>query len=156
MTDDQFIAWLHRQGKPETRAQERWKYGDPSRHIRFERERGNNMRAIRKLDEAFQEKREPVDEILDIWAYWMALTDSNSSEALADPTDAKEFMSIGEAVDCMVNDLKRHQWWAIRKSRGFCSVWIFKDEHYEQHLLQAREILEKKMRAHIATARYFH
>lgn len=113
------------------------------------------MQAIRKLDEVFREKRDPVDEILEVWSYWMHLKDSSSSEPLADLCDAKEAMTIAEAVDCMINDLKRHQWWAIRKSRGFCSVWIFKEEHYEQHLMQAREILEKKMRSHIATRRYF-
>lgn len=155
MTEDQFRAWLLRQGKPKDRALEQYKYGDPANFVKYPREKDNNMQAIRKLDEVFHEKRNPVDEILDVWSYWMRLKDAAFSESLADPCDVKDAMTIAEAVETMVNDLKRHQWWAIRKSRGICSVWIFKDEHYENHLTQAREILEKKMRTHIATRRFF-
>ena len=50
MSDDQFRAWLIRQGKPESRAMESHRYGDPANHVKFEREkktkkvRGKGMR----------------------------------------------------------------------------------------------------------------
>jgi hypothetical protein len=63
VTDDQFIAWLHRQGKTEkSRAVESYKYGrDPASFVRFESERGRKMQ--RDIDE--------VEALLDLWAEWM-------------------------------------------------------------------------------------
>lgn len=154
---EEFIAWLHRQGKPQTRALRQWQYGDPAKHVKFESERGISMRHLVRKETAGDsfESLAPIDKLLTIWAEFISLRDSQVSTGLANPQDVKDFMRIGEAVEVMINDLKRHQWWAVRKSRGICSVWVFKDQHYEAHLTEAREILEKKMRVHIATARYF-
>lgn len=97
----------------------------------------------------------PIDKLLTIWAEFISLRDSNEPGGFANPQDVKDFMRIGDAVEAMINDLRRHQWWAVRKSSGICSVWMFKDAIYDDALSQAREILEKKMRVHIATARFF-
>jgi hypothetical protein len=105
-------------------------------------------------DESFVE-REPVDKVLDIWASYMTLRDSNESGGYSHDQDVKDFMRTGEAVEVMVNNLKRHQWWAIRKSKGICTQWIFRDAIYEDALLQAKEVLVVKMRINVATARYF-
>lgn len=141
-----------------SRVVESYKYGrDPASFVRFESERGMRMRNLVRKEVAGEtfDALAPIDKLLTIWAEYLSLRDEHVSSGLANPQDVKDFMRIGEAVETMVNDLRRHQWWAVRKSRGICSVWVFKDEHYEAHLAQAREILEKKMRAHIATARYF-
>lgn len=56
MTDDEFKAWLLRQGKPETKVQEKYKYGDPAGHVKFNREKGSYM--------------DPIKELLREWASW--------------------------------------------------------------------------------------
>lgn len=115
------------------------------------------MRSLKSGDSDGGEfdNREPVDKVLSIWADYMSLKDSDEPGGYSDPQDVKDFMRLGEAVDAMVNNLRRHQWWAIRKSRGICTQWIFKDAIYEEALTQAKKILIEKMRAHVATARYF-
>jgi hypothetical protein len=140
-----------------SRARERRFYGDPSRWVKFEREKGMAMRHIAKSesDETTFAKREPVDKVLDIWADYLRLRDSNEPGGYSNPQDVKDFMRLGEAVEAMVNDLRRHQWWAIRKSRGICTQWIFKDAIYEDALAEAKKKLEEKMRTHIATSKYF-
>jgi hypothetical protein len=60
MTDDQFWARWRREGKEESRALAKHKYSDPSKTVRFEKERG---RMQRDIDE--------VDVLLDLWADWM-------------------------------------------------------------------------------------
>lgn len=140
-----------------SRAKERKYYGDPEKHVKFESERGNRMRnLVRKemVGESF-DSLQPLDKLLTIWADYISLSDSNEPGGFANPQDVKDFMRIGEAVEAMINDLRRHQWWAVRKSRGICSVWMFRDAIYDDALSQAHEILEKKMRVHIATARFF-
>lgn len=156
MTDDEFITWLRRQNKPDSRAMEQRFYGDPARYIKYESEKGMKMGklAIVTTKDTFSE-RDPIDRLLDIWASYMTLRDTGVSSGHENPQDVKDFMTLGEAVEVMVNDLRRHQWWAVRKSRGICTQWIFKDVIYESALLQAKEILEKKMRGNIACARYF-
>lgn len=145
-----------RSGGEKSRARPAREYGDPARHIKFEGEKGKTMPKISVgvANETFSE-RDPVDAVLDVWARYLSLSDHQISLIEGNPTDTKEFMRLGEAVETMVNDLRRHQWWAVRKSKGFCTQWIFQDAIYEQSLLQAKEILEKKMRGHIACARYF-
>lgn len=49
MNDDQFRAWLARLDKPESRALEQHKYGDPSKHVKFDREKGEYMDQIKEL-----------------------------------------------------------------------------------------------------------
>lgn len=141
-----------------SRAVESYKYGrDPSEFVKFASERGGVMKnLVRKQASGIEfESLQPLDKLLTIWTEFISLRDSNEPGGFANPQDVKDFMRIGEAVEAMINDLRRHQWWAIRKSRGICSVWMFKDAIYDDALSQAREILEKKLRTHIATARYF-
>lgn len=154
MTEDQFQAWLTRLDKEKSRALRSYEYGNPGDFIRFDRERGGNMLHLKQAEESIA-KREPVDRVLDIWASYISLADSCSPGGYANDQDVKDFMRTGEAVETMVNNLKRHQWWAIRKSKGICTQWIFKDAIYEDALTQAKEILVAKMRINVATARYF-
>ncbi len=113
------------------------------------------MREITVLElEAFQRK-DPVDMCLDLWARWNALADHQVSAGHGNPQDTKEFMQAGEAIEAMINGLARREWWAIRKARGICTVWIFKDEYYQDALAEALDILEPKLRMHIATRKFF-
>lgn len=130
-------------------------YENPEKSFRFESEKGKTMRQLAKFDDSEVDNREPVDKVLDIWADYMHLRDSSEPGGYSNPQDVKDFMRLGEAVDAMVNDLRRHQWWAIRKSKGLCTQWIFRDETYERALGQAKEILVAKMRINVATAKYF-
>jgi hypothetical protein len=128
-------------------------YYDPAATAKLSCEKGRRLKA--KLSKEDFESLEPIDKLLRIWQDFNSLADSARSGGYANPQDVKDFMRVGEAVEAMISDLKRHQWWAIHKSRGICTAWIFKDAIYEDALAQAREALEKKMRAHMATARYF-
>lgn len=154
---------LRRDDKERSYAMPARYYGtDPARHIKFEREK---LAPARKLGEVMQAQKlavvdtfhqqTPYDTCMAIWAEWMTLEDQQHSRALGNPQDAKEFMAAGLAMDTMINDLKRHQWWAIRKSRGICTVWNFPNASLEDALAQAEEILTPKMRANVATRRYF-
>lgn len=62
MTDAEFIAWLHRQGKPETKAQERWKYGNPADFVKFGKRKGEEMDR--------QSNVEVADSLLIEWHRW--------------------------------------------------------------------------------------
>lgn len=130
-------------------------YGNPADFVKFGSEKGKTMRQVAKYDDSEMDNREPVDKVLDIWADYMRLKDRAEPGGYSNPQDVKDFMRLGEAVDAMVNDLKRYQWWAIRKSKGLCTQWIFRDEVYERALMQAKEILGEKMRRHVAMAKYF-
>ncbi len=100
-------------------------------------------------------QREPIDLCLDIWLRWMHLADHQHSLVESNQQDTKEFMRAGEAIDTMVNALPRVQWWALRKAKGLCTAWIFKDHVYLGALQDAKDTLEIKMRDHVATRRYF-
>lgn len=100
-------------------------------------------------------EQSPFSMVMALWTQWMRLVDQQATSGDANLQDTKDFMRLGEAVDVMINDLPRYQWWAIRKSRGICSVWRFPDVAIEDALLKAEEILTPKMRNHIATRRYF-
>lgn len=113
------------------------------------------MREITVVElEAFQ-RRDPIDVCLDIWARWCALSDFQVTSGNANEQDTKEFMRAGEAVEVMINALPRYQWWAIRKAKGICTAWIFKDSIYPEALQDAKLVLEPLMKKHIATRRYF-
>ncbi len=109
---------------------------------------------IKNDDDCFANK-EPIDKVLDIWAEFISLRDSQEAGGYANPQDVKDFMRVGQAAETMINDLRRHQWWAIRRSRSICTQWIFPDVIYEDTVLQARQILAEKMRLDVATAKYF-
>ncbi|MFD2271392.1 hypothetical protein ACFS07_10330 [Undibacterium arcticum] len=85
------------------------------------------------------------------------MKDFQHSDGDGNLQDTKDFMRAGEAVEAMINDLPRHQWWAIRKKQG------------HQHRLDIpaplsagyigagrKKILTPKMQNHIATRRYFY
>lgn len=101
-------------------------------------------------------KLPPYARVMKIWASWMTLKDRSTSGGYSHPQDAKEFMRTGEAVDTMVNDLPRIQWWAVRKAAGVSpAVWRFPDTSYEAALEDAEATLTVKMRNNIDTRRYF-
>lgn len=104
--------------------------------------------------DSFVEKT-PFGEVMSIWTRWMALDDKQHSSGDSHPQDVKELMRCGEAVEVMVNNLPRRLWWAIRKSRGITTVWMFPNQPLHEAIIEAEEILLPKMKNHIATRRYF-
>lgn len=86
----------------------------------------------------------------------MHLTDQQHSGGDANLQDTRDFMRTAEAVDVMVDDLPRVNWWAVRKSQGLCTVWRFPDSSYADALLDAERLLVPKMKNHIAVRRYFY
>ena len=131
MNDDQFRAWLARLDKPESKALERWKYGNPANTVRFESEKkGGVMR--RDVDE--------VQLLLDIWAEDMRrdglCADDYPSKAsggfihswqkdfedMVDEADAEQLVKINAAYD----SLQRIYQDAICKHYGLGhQVWKF-------------------------------
>lgn len=97
----------------------------------------------------------PYVRVMKTWARWMTLADRQEVGGWAHPQDVKEFMRCGEAVDSMVNDLPRTQWWAVRKAYGFAPRAPYDPETMETALLQAATVLERKMQNNIATRIYF-
>lgn len=113
------------------------------------------MQTARKNEsDSFVEKT-PFGEVMSIWTRWMALKDQQHTGGDSNLQDSRDFMRTGEAVEVMINDLPRIQWWAVRKSRGIATVWIFPNTSLSEAMERAEEILTPKMRAHIATRRYF-
>ncbi|WEF34874.1 hypothetical protein [Pseudoduganella chitinolytica] len=97
----------------------------------------------------------PYKRVMDTWARWMTLTNRQISDGMANPQDVKEFMACGEAVDSMVNDLPRHQWWAVYKAFGMTTAWNFPQLSWEEELVAAEQKLSVKMQKNVATRRYF-
>ncbi len=97
----------------------------------------------------------PFAMVMSIWTRWMNLHDHQTSSGDAPSQDTKDFMRTGEAINTMVDDLPRLNWWAVRKSRGICTAWRFPGRSYEGALMEAEEILTSKMKKHIAVRRYF-
>jgi hypothetical protein len=142
-------------------AREQRFYGDPAKHIKFEREK-NESRGSGRMAQAQKtavvdtfHQQTPYDTCMAIWTEWMKLNDQQHSTGFSNPQDVKEFMAAGLAIDTMINDLKRHQWWAVRKARGICTVWNFPNVDLADALRQAEEALTPKMRQNVATRRYF-
>lgn len=100
-------------------------------------------------------QRSPFDEVMSIWGRWVALKDRQSPDGDSNLQDTRDFMRIGDAVEVMINDLPRIQWWAVRKSRGISTVWLFPNASFSDEMRKAEEILTLKMRSHLATRRYF-
>jgi hypothetical protein len=100
-------------------------------------------------------ERSPFDRVMDVWARWVALADYQISSGDANLQDTKDFMRAGEAAEAMINELPRHQWWAIRKSRGISTVWLFPNTSISDALEAAEKILTPKMQQHIALRRFF-
>jgi hypothetical protein len=104
--------------------------------------------------ESFVEQT-PFNRVMDIWTRWIKLKDNNETGGHSNLQDTKDFMKAGEAVEAMINELPRHQWWAIRKSRGISTVWIFPNISILGALEDAENTLTPKMKNHLATWRYF-
>lgn len=98
----------------------------------------------------------PFNKLMSIWANWNKLRDSGETSGDANLQDTKDFMRTGEAVEAMINNLPRPQWWAIRKSMGISTVWLFPELSLMATLAQAELDLTPKMQNHIATRRYFY
>lgn len=147
MNDDQFKAWLARLDKPESRALERWRYGDPGKTVRFEREKGKGMQ--RDIDE--------VDVLLDLWARWMRTPEGpegyrigvgfmagtlKDSEELHEAADADRIERIDAAFDSLAPVYKE----AIMRKYGLGSrVWRFsQDATFEDAKTVMRVKLVKK------------
>lgn len=97
----------------------------------------------------------PFVTVMKIWVRWMSLADRQESGGWSNPQDCKEFMRTGEAVDAMINDLPRIQWWAIRKAHGISTVWRYPDASLADELLSAEAVLTPKMLRNVDTRRYF-
>ncbi len=100
-------------------------------------------------------KQTPYNRVMAVWASWITLKDRNEPGGWSNPQDAKEFMRTGEVVEAMINGLPRHQWWAIRKSRGICTVWIFPTLNILDALEAAEITLTTKMKKNADTHRFF-
>lgn len=104
---------------------------------------------------AAPEAETPYNKVMKTWARWMTLSDRQESDGLSHPQDVKEFMACGEAVDVMVNDLPKHERWAIRKAHRVSTVWDFPQVSFSDSLAAAELILVPKMLKNVATRRYF-
>lgn len=97
----------------------------------------------------------PFINVMKTWARWMTLADHQHSEGNANPQDVKEFMACGEAVDVMVSDLPIHYRWAVRRTFGLTTAWIYPNTSLADTLVAAELVLSEKMLKNIATRRYF-
>ncbi|WP_025917684.1 hypothetical protein [Herminiimonas sp. CN] len=113
------------------------------------------MQVARKIKSDLFVEETPFNVVMNIWVRWVNLKDSQNTDGDSNLQDTKDFMNAGEAVEAMINNLPRIQWWAIRKCRGISTVWIFPDHSLMDAMSQAEEILTPKMKGHIATRRYF-
>lgn len=112
------------------------------------------MQAQQQVAEAPQADS-PYNTVLKTWARWMHLDDKQHPSGEAHPQDVKEFMACAEAVETMINDLPRIQWWALRRAHGLATVWRFSEDAYPEALLQAEETLTPRLLRNVATRRYF-
>jgi hypothetical protein len=101
------------------------------------------------------ERDTPFVRAMNVWASWITMKDRQEAGGWSHPQDAKDFMNTGEAVEVMINDLPRLLWWAVRRSRGIATVWIFPEHSLLDAVGEAELILTPKMRNHLATRRYF-
>ena len=102
------------------------------------------------------ERGTPYQRVMAVWRSWISLADRQEPGGWSHPQDAKDFMRTGEAVETMVNDLPRVQWWAVRKAAGVSpAVWRFPSADYEKELGDAEIALTAKMLRHSDTRRYF-
>lgn len=98
----------------------------------------------------------PYNAVIKTWARWMRLDDHPFSTGNAHPQEVKEFMACAEAVETMINDLPRIQWWALRRAHGLATVWRFPETTFPEALAEAEQILTPKLLRNVATRRYFH
>lgn len=105
---------------------------------------------------AAQQPASPFEHAMSVWTRWIALKDNQVSQGWGHPQDTKDFMRAGEAIDVMINDLPRVEWWAVRRARGVATVWRFPDLSLPDAIARAEHMLTPKLRNHIATRRFFH
>jgi hypothetical protein len=108
-----------------------------------------------EVTQAAPERDTPFNVVMKIWARWMTLADRQEPGGWGHPQDIKEFMRTGEAVDAMIDDLPRVQWWAVRKAHGIATVWRFPDLSFADAMAEAEEKLTAKMLLCVDTRRYF-
>lgn len=113
------------------------------------------MTVVDMLPAGAPDRESPFNVVLGIWASWMTLKDQQHSQGCDHEQDAKDFMSVGLAVDTMINSLPRVQWWAVRRVRGIATVWIFPDLSLLDAMADAETTLTPKMQNNLATRRYF-
>lgn len=107
------------------------------------------------VTQAAPDRDSPFIQALKVWASWISLADRQESGGWSHPQDAKDFMKTGEAVEAMINDLPRVQFWAIRKSRGIATVWRFPELSFADAMGDAEATLTPKLRNNLATRRFF-
>ncbi|WP_395406282.1 hypothetical protein ACHMW6_06315 [Pseudoduganella sp. UC29_106] len=106
--------------------------------------------------EVVAERGTPYQQVMKVWRQWQGLSDRQESGGWSHPQDSKELMATGEAVEAMVNDLPRVQWWAVRKAHGISpAAWRFPNADYAGELLLAEDTLTAKMQRNVNTKRYF-
>lgn len=184
---ERFDLMLYRQGKERSRAMPARAYGNPADYVEFSRfssgkqdacvnilpiEKEDNMDVSEQgiADFVEPERDTPFMRCMKIWASWITLKDQRNVGGWSHPQDAKEFLRAGEAVEVMINDLPRVQWWAIRKAHGIApgvefagdaprrvgvSVWRFPDTSLPDALEAAESTMTPKMRNNIDLRRFF-
>jgi len=125
------------------------------------------MRANRKIEEYFIEQT-PLDLCLDCWVRWLEYDDldigwrGKSIGLVGDTGRSSEQIyfalerDAGMAVDAMVESLKTHHAWAIRKRCSVATVWRFPQLNFFAVVVEAEKELEKKLKNNVATRSYFY
>lgn len=113
-------------------------------------------------------KRDGLDICLDYWNYFMSKNDSDlgiknqtglqgdgDGYGNDDTSEQRHANKVGEATNAMVNSLLAHERWAIYRSRGLCTQWLFPLLNFLDVLPKAQESLTQKLKINIATCHYF-
>ncbi|MBY0237880.1 MAG: hypothetical protein K2X55_01050 [Burkholderiaceae bacterium] len=112
-------------------------------------------------------QQEPLDVCLAVWLEWQRKRTLNlgwhrrsaglCSDACADSDDLYDSMdtAAAEAVEAMMASLPRHLDWALRKACGIATVWRFPQLDFAAELVNARMLLETKLKKNIATQSFF-
>lgn len=112
---------LIREGKPASHAVEAKYYGNPADHVKFDREKGSDMRRVRKEEVHIDivQKPDPLDYCLECFKVYISENDRERVKAASglmgdsdgygeDPHDAqrKKDLRIGAAVSAEIHDPK--------------------------------------------------
>lgn len=144
--EELFFLRLSREGKAKSRAMPRHRYGDPAKHVKFEREGGRTM----------QRDLEEVEELLLKWADWMRGADLEKigypskslgvveswirdNEELVDAALQYQMGKVNATIDSLIEPHQRIIY--KRHNIGF-KVWRFSDE--EGLYLAAKAAFAKK------------
>lgn len=79
------------------------------------------------------------------------LTGEGDSYGDTDSLDMKRENEIAVATDKSIDCLKRHEAWAIKKSRGIARSWCYPEFPYDKSLESGLTKLEAMLKKHIAT-----